>query len=69
MVSIRLWDCSYPNLNIGDAHVQSLLVCYISGTDLRRIDPEATPFLAGAMASNPWTVYRNLPSNELFRPW
>ena len=46
--------------------MQGLLVCYISGTDLRRIEPGTTPFLAGAMASNPWTVYRNLPSNELF---
>ena len=34
--------------------------------DLRRIGPGSTPFLAGAMASNPWTEYRNLPSNELF---
>ena len=66
MVSIHLWDCSYPDINIGDAHVQGLLVCYISGMDLRRIDPGATPFLAGAMASNPWAEYRNLPSNELF---
>ena len=34
--------------------------------DLRRIDPETTPFLADALSSHPWTAYRNLPSNELF---
>jgi hypothetical protein len=46
--------------------LQGLLVCYISGMDLRRIDSETTPFLADALSSHPWTAYRNLPSNELF---
>jgi hypothetical protein len=46
--------------------LQGLLVCYISGLDLRRIDSETTPFLAEALSSHPWTAYRNLPSNELF---
>jgi hypothetical protein len=45
---------------------QGLLVCYISGMDLRRIDSETTPFLAGALSAHPWSAYRNLPSNELF---
>jgi len=46
--------------------MQGLLVCYISGLDLRRIDSETTPFLAETLSSHPWTAYRNLPSNELF---
>jgi hypothetical protein len=43
-----------------------LLLCYISGMDLRRLDAETTPFMAEVLASCPWTPYSNLPSNELF---
>lgn len=43
-----------------------LFVCYISGMDLRRIDPEWTPFTADALQRCPWTRFVNLPSNELF---
>jgi hypothetical protein len=43
-----------------------LLVCYISGLDSRRINPQTTPFLAEAQAVYPWTRFVNVPSNELF---
>lgn len=43
-----------------------VLLCYISGFDLRRIDDQSTPFTAGAMQSHPWAHIVNLPSNELF---
>jgi len=42
------------------------VVCYVSGFDLRRIEPETTPFLDGALSAYPWTEFTNLPSNELF---
>lgn len=43
-----------------------VLVCYMSGFDLRRVSSTTTPFVAGAMGDWPWLRYRNLPSNELF---
>ncbi len=43
-----------------------LLLCYISGLDLRRLDAETTPFMAEVLATCPWQPYSNLPSNELF---
>lgn len=43
-----------------------LCACYISGLDLRRIDRRSTPFMERLLRSCPWTVFRNLPSNELF---
>jgi hypothetical protein len=46
-------------------HQGRLLLCYISGLDLRRIGPH-TPFLASALDLYPWTSFVNLPSNELF---
>jgi hypothetical protein len=42
-----------------------LLLCYVSGLDLRRVSAEATPFLSGALARRPWAEMTNLPSNEL----
>jgi hypothetical protein len=43
-----------------------LLLCYVSGMDLRRLDADATPFMAGALTTCPWKPLSNLPSNELF---
>ena len=43
-----------------------LLVCYISGLDIRRIDSRTTPFLEAIPNSYPWTRFVNVPSNELF---
>jgi len=43
-----------------------VLVCYISGFDLRRISPRVTPFISASMTEYPWKRYKNLPSNELF---
>ena len=49
-----------------DAGSDRLLLCYISGMDLRRLDAEVTPFMAEVLASCPWKPCSNLPSNELF---
>ncbi len=46
--------------------VRRLVVCYISGFDLRRVSEASTPFVARAMREYPWKRYTNLPSNELF---
>ena len=46
--------------------LRPVLVCYISGLDLRRIRPETMPFLAAQRDTSPWVAYRNIPSNELF---
>lgn len=43
-----------------------LLVCYISGMDVRRLTTSVTPYLANLMDSNPYSYFTNLPSNELF---
>jgi hypothetical protein len=43
-----------------------LLVCYVSGLDLRRVHPDSTPFLAAAAIERPLAPFVNLPSNELF---
>ncbi len=43
-----------------------LLVCYVSGLDLRRVTAVSTPFLALAMHDLPLAPFVNLPSNELF---
>ena len=43
-----------------------VLVCYISGFDLRRINDQSTPFTSAALQTYPWARLVNLPSNELF---
>lgn len=43
-----------------------LVICYISGLDIRRINPATTKFLAEQFDKSPWRSYVNLPSNELF---
>ena len=43
-----------------------VMVCYISGFDLRRVSAGATPFVASSLTAYPWKRYTNLPSNELF---
>jgi hypothetical protein len=43
-----------------------LLLCYVSGMDLRRLDAETTPFMAEVLATCPWKPFSNQPSNELF---
>lgn len=43
-----------------------VLLCYVSGLDLRRVDRTSTPFLFDCLATFPWSRFRNLPSNELF---
>lgn len=43
-----------------------VLVCYVSGLDLRRVSARATPFIAASLTEYPWKRYTNLPSNELF---
>ena len=43
-----------------------LLLCYVSGLDLRRVDRASTPFLLNSLAAYPWARLKNLPSNELF---
>lgn len=43
-----------------------MLVCYVSGFDLRRVSESATPFVATSLTEYPWKRYTNLPSNELF---
>ena len=42
-----------------------LLLCYISGLDLRRIKSETTPFISESLDSYPKAYIRNLPSNDL----
>lgn len=44
----------------------SLVICYISGLDIRRIDSSTTKYLAAQFEQSPWRSYVNLPSNELF---
>ena len=46
--------------------MRRVLLCYISGFDLRRIDGQSTPFISTALAGHPWAKLVNLPSNELF---
>lgn len=50
-----------------DAEISSskLILCYISGLDLRRINPRATPFISESLDSYPKAYVRNLPSNDL----
>ena len=43
-----------------------LLLCYVSGLDLRRVDATGTAFLSRALVEYPWAPFTNLPSNELF---
>jgi Type I phosphodiesterase / nucleotide pyrophosphatase len=43
-----------------------LLVCYISGMDVRRLTKTITPYIADLMDSCPHSYFTNLPSNELF---
>jgi len=43
-----------------------LVVCYVSGLDLRRVTAESTPFLALAVNELPLASFVSLPSNELF---
>ena len=45
---------------------RALVICYISGLDIRRINPATTKFLAEQCDKSPWRSYVNLPSNELF---
>jgi hypothetical protein len=45
---------------------RKLVVCYVSGLDLRRVTPEGTPFLAEARERLAMATLTNLPSNELF---
>lgn len=45
---------------------KSLVICYISGLDIRRINPTTTKFLAEQFDQSAWRSYVNLPSNELF---
>lgn len=42
-----------------------LLLCYISGLDLRRLNPTTTPFIAESLEIFPWVYIKNLPSNDL----
>jgi predicted AlkP superfamily pyrophosphatase or phosphodiesterase len=44
---------------------RKLLLCYISGLDLRRINAGTTPFISGALDLYPKAYIRNLPSNDL----
>jgi hypothetical protein len=58
-------------LNFGSSKMSrftdpKLFVCYISGMNLRRIDPAWTPFTSKMFERYPWTRFLNLPSNELF---
>ena len=46
--------------------MRRVLLCYISGFDLRRIDGQSTPFISTAFEGYPWASLVNLPSNELF---
>lgn len=43
-----------------------LMVCYISGMDMRRLESQVTPFISRLMRTCPSTIFANLPSNELF---
>lgn len=43
----------------------NVLLCYVPGLDLRRIDTEHTPFLAGAMQAHAFAELQTLPSSEL----
>lgn len=43
-----------------------LVVCYVSGLDLRQVNAETTPFLFLAINDLPLASFVNLPSNELF---
>lgn len=43
-----------------------LLLCYISGLDLRYVKDRNCPFLSSALQAYPWARFTNLPSNELF---
>ena len=50
-----------------DTPVESpLMVCYISGMDVRRLHADVTPFMSGLLETCPSTYFVNLPSNELF---
>lgn len=47
------------------ARVEQALVCYMSGVDLRRLDPKITPYLSGLIKSFPTRRIRGLPSSEV----
>ena len=49
-----------------NATKRQLVVCYISGLDLRRINSSSTKFLGEQLERSAWRDYVNLPSNELF---
>ena len=44
---------------------RKLLLCYISGLDLRRINDETTPFISESLDRYPKVYIRNYPSNDL----
>ncbi len=44
---------------------RKLLLCYISGLDLRRINAGTTPFISESLDLYPKVFIRNLPSNDL----
>jgi len=44
---------------------KNLLLCYISGLDLRRINPTNTPFISESLNLFPNVTITNLPSNDL----
>jgi predicted AlkP superfamily pyrophosphatase or phosphodiesterase len=44
---------------------RKLLLCYISGLDLRRINAVTTPFISESLSTFPWVYIKNYPSNDL----
>jgi len=60
-------NSTQATINISETGNNSaLLVCYISGMDVRRLTPETTPYIANLLNSCPHSDFVNLPSNELF---
>jgi hypothetical protein len=63
---VRLTTTARPKERVVQQDQKPLVICYISGLDMRRIDPNTTKFLAEQFNQSPWRGYVNLPSNELF---
>ncbi len=44
--------------------IKKLCVCYIPALDLRRINPENTPFIDSALQNYPWVKIHNMPAYD-----
>lgn len=46
-------------------HDSKFFVCYVPGVDLRRLQPEQTPYISSLFQYFPWLEIKTLPSSEM----